>query len=59
MKKATYLDGTTETVDDGFALRLYEQGQIKGFAPAEEPKEEAKAEAEEPKAKDTPKKKGK
>ena len=59
MKKVTYLDGTTENVSDEFALHLYEQGKIKGFASAEEAKEEAQAEAEETTAKEAPKKKGK
>ena len=43
MKKVLYLDGTTETVSDEFALRLYEQGKVKGFAPVEETKEEPQA----------------
>jgi hypothetical protein len=59
MKKVMYPDGTSEVVNDEFALRLYEQGIIKGFAPAGESKEEAKAEAEETPAKEAQKKKGK
>ena len=44
MKKVLYFDGTSEVVNDEFALRLYEQDKIKGFAPVKEAREEAKAE---------------
>ena len=48
------------TFSDEYALRLEEQGQLKGFAPAKEAKAEAKAEeAPATEAKEAPKKKGK
>ena len=60
MKKVLYFDGTSEVVNDEFALRLYEQDKIKGFAPVKEAREEAKAEeTQATETKEAPKKKGK
>lgn len=60
MKKVLLKTGEELEVRDEYALRLEEQGQLKGFAPAKEAKAEAKAEeAPATEAKEAPKKKGK